>query len=100
MDHFRRQEVQNRARRELAEDPVKQWREAAAGQDEEERLEKVLELVEALPPGQREVVELHTLAGMSMREIAQRKKLGEGAIRTRASRAYAALRMMFAEETK
>jgi RNA polymerase sigma factor (sigma-70 family) len=45
----------------------------------------------ALPAGQREVVELHKLQGMSMAEVAERLAIREGAVRVRAHRAYKAL---------
>jgi RNA polymerase sigma-70 factor (ECF subfamily) len=44
-----------------------------------------------LPAGQREIVELHKLVGLSMAEIATRLQIREGAVRVRAHRAYKAL---------
>ncbi len=44
-----------------------------------------------LPAAQREIVELHKLAGLSMAEIAARLQIREGAVRVRAHRAYKAL---------
>lgn len=60
-------------------------------QEEAEVIERVREAVVRLPPGQREVVELHKLRGMSMAEIAERLQIREGAVRVRAHRAYKAL---------
>ncbi|MCB9566195.1 MAG: RNA polymerase sigma factor [Myxococcales bacterium] len=64
------------------------------GLDRERELE-IVERVQAaiarLPEGQREVVELHKLQGMSMAEVAERLDLREGAVRVRAHRAYKAL---------
>lgn len=44
-----------------------------------------------LPAAQREIVEMHKLAGLSMSEIAARLQIREGAVRVRAHRAYKAL---------
>lgn len=58
---------------------------------EQEVIAHVREAIAQLPPGQREVVEMHKLKGMSMAEVAQRLKVREGAVRVRAHRAYKAL---------
>ncbi len=60
-------------------------------QSEEAIVEQVREAIAALPPSQREVVELHKLRGMSMAEVAARLQVREGAVRVRAHRAYRAL---------
>lgn len=52
---------------------------------------RVRAAIEQLPPGQREVVKLHKLRGMSMADIAQRLGVRPGALRVRAHRAYKAL---------
>lgn len=52
---------------------------------------RVREAIAKLPPGQREVVELHKLRGMSMAQVAERLAVREGAVRVRAHRAYKAL---------
>ena len=57
---------------------------------EDEIVEAVRNAVAQLPPGQREVVELHKQRGMSMAEIAERLSVREGAVRVRAHRAYKA----------
>lgn len=54
-------------------------------------VEQVREALSQLPPGQREVVELHKLQGMSMAEVAERLDIREGAARVRAHRGYKAL---------
>jgi len=61
---------------------------------EEEIVEAVRSAIAQLPPGQREVVELHKLRGMTMAEIAERLDVREGAVRVRAHRAYKALARM------
>lgn len=62
-----------------------------ANETQAEIIERVREAIERLPPGQREVVELHKLRGMSMAQIAERLQIREGAVRVRAHRAYKAL---------
>jgi len=57
----------------------------------DELARRVRQAIEQLPPGQREVVELHKLRGMSMADIAQRLGVRPGALRVRAHRAYKAL---------
>ncbi len=52
---------------------------------------RVRSAIEQLPPGQREVVKMHKLRGMSMADIADRLGVRPGALRVRAHRAYKAL---------
>lgn len=52
---------------------------------------RVRDAIEQLPPGQREVVKLHKLRGMSMADIGDRLGVRPGALRVRAHRAYKAL---------
>lgn len=59
-------------------------------------IDRVREAIARLPPGQREVVELHKLRGMTMAQIAKRLAVREGAVRVRAHRAYKALAQMLA----
>lgn len=54
-------------------------------------IDEVRRAVEALPPGQRVVVEMHKIQGLPMKEIARRLGIREGAVRVRAHRAYRAL---------
>lgn len=101
LDHLRGQ-VRDRKRRadvtedrdpiaELAADlpSIEEW------QVDRETAEEIANRVHAalaqLPDGQREIVELHKLAGLSMAEIAERLQIREGAVRVRAHRAYKAL---------
>lgn len=57
----------------------------------QEIAERVQVALARLPAGQREIVELHKLQGMTMAEIAARLQIREGAVRVRAHRAYKAL---------
>jgi len=52
---------------------------------------RVRAAIENLPAGQREVVKLHKLLGLSMAEVAERLNVRPGALRVRAHRAYRAL---------
>lgn len=60
-------------------------------ESDDELARRVRAAIEQLPPGQREVVKLHKLRGMSMADIAQRLGVRPGALRVRAHRAYKAL---------
>jgi RNA polymerase sigma-70 factor, ECF subfamily len=62
-------------------------------------IERVHEALAQLPPGQREVVELHKLQGLSMAEIAERLAIREGAARVRAHRGYKALARLLGAAT-
>ncbi len=64
-----------------------------------EIVQRVRDAISRLPPGQREVVELHKLRGMSMAEISQRLSVREGAVRVRAHRAYKALARLLLPNT-
>ena len=95
LDHLRQ-----RGRRERREadseldivDDVASIEDAAIDREHGEAvIEQVREALARLPPGQREVVELHKLHGMSMAEIAARLDIREGAARVRAHRGYRAL---------
>jgi RNA polymerase sigma-70 factor (ECF subfamily) len=101
LDHLRGQARERRRRDDpgpdrdpLAELPtdlpsVEEWqvdRDTAA-----EIARRVHAALESLPAAQREIVELHKLAGLSMAEIATRLQIREGAVRVRAHRAYKAL---------
>ena len=58
----------------------------------------VMELVERLPDGQREVVVMLKVVGMSLEEVARATSSTAGAIKQKAHRAYAALRTLLAAE--
>lgn len=75
--------------------------EAAKIEDEREGeiIDEVRAAIALLPPGQREVVELHKLRGLSMAEVARRLQVREGAIRVRAHRAYKALARLLEPKT-
>ncbi|MFO7565469.1 MAG: RNA polymerase sigma factor [Enhygromyxa sp.] len=64
---------------------------AIQGERGEAVITRVREAIAQLPKGQREVVELHKLQGMSVAEVAARLDIREGAARVRAHRGYKAL---------
>jgi RNA polymerase sigma-70 factor (ECF subfamily) len=64
-----------------------------------EVVEAVREAIARLPEGQREVVELHKLRGMSMAEVAERLEIREGAARVRAHRGYKTLARLLGAST-
>lgn len=61
--------------------------------DEQRELirQSVREAIAELPASQREVVSMHKLDGLSMREISEKLHVREGTLRVRAHRAYKAL---------
>ena len=59
---------------------------------------RVRAALDQLPPGQREVVQLHKLGGLSMAQIAGRLGVRPGALRVRAHRAYKALQTLLLGE--
>ncbi len=59
---------------------------------------RVRAAIERLPPGQREVVQMHKISGMAMAEIAERLGVRPGALRVRAHRAYKALARLLSPE--
>ncbi len=58
------------------------------GQERVLRAQEVRAAVAALPPGRREVVELHWLAGLSMAEVGAALGTSTGAVKVRAHKAY------------
>ena len=58
----------------------------------------VMELVNRLPDGQREVIVMLKVVGMSLEEVARATSSTAGAIKQKAHRAYAALRSMLAAD--
>ena len=99
LDHLRQSGRRARRHAALADEPNPGLTESAGDLEgsitEREQAEaiaaQVREAIAALPEGQREVVELHKLRGMSMADIAERLEIREGAVRVRAHRAYKAL---------
>lgn len=101
LDHLRSRARHDRRRVELERDEGPDLEladtRATIEQDATERelanavIDQVREAIAQLPEGQREVVELHKLRGLSMAEVAERLQIREGAARVRAHRGYKAL---------
>ncbi len=102
MDHLRQRSRGDRhmiSRNNRSEDPLARIPDreptvedlATRSEAQAEIIDRVREAVAQLPPGQREVVELHKLRGLSMAQVAQRLQIREGAVRVRAHRGYKAL---------
>lgn len=101
LDHLRGQVRDRRRRAEPGEDQdpvaelaadlpsIEEWQ--VDRDTAEEIATRVHAALALLPESQREIVELHKLAGLSMAEIATRLQIREGAVRVRAHRAYKAL---------
>lgn len=103
LDHLRQQGRRRRreaespgaeADAELADEGASLEQLALAREHEQAVIERIREALAQLPPGQREVVELHKLEGLSMAEVAARLDIREGAARVRAHRGYKALARM------
>lgn len=95
-DSWRQGQVEDRARRKLAMDPVR------LDNDSLEELERELDawgqgqlqrLYEQLPPQQREAVSARVLQERDYREIAHSLRLSESVVRQRVSRGLRALRI-------
>ena len=105
MDHLRQRARRDRRRVDMLERddrPPFEFSDDAASVEQlaidteqaDEIVEQVRLAIAQLPAGQREVVELHKLRGMSMAEVAERLDIREGAARVRAHRGYKALARM------
>jgi RNA polymerase sigma-70 factor (ECF subfamily) len=67
--------------------------------DQQERREKLIEALNALPESQRQVLSLRYLAGADYDTIAQQLSLTDGALRGHLSRGLAALRTTLTRST-
>ncbi len=89
LDNLRRR--QRRERREVLVDAVPEppWRPAGAAKRRD-----VMQLLDELPPAQREVILLLKGSGMSLDEVARATGSSLGAVKQKAHRAYATLRKL------
>ncbi len=98
LDHVRaraRARVQAGVRDDVA-DEMPTVEEERVGSEEAYALKTRLHAALArLPEGQREIVEMHKLRGMTMAEVAAELRIREGTARVRAHRAYVALAQGF-----
>jgi RNA polymerase sigma-70 factor (ECF subfamily) len=86
VDHYRKS-----VRITVREQPLEDVAETAAAA-EPSRAEDLEELLAPLPAGQREVLEMLKVAGMSLEEIAQATSCSVGSVKQKVHRAYATLR--------
>jgi len=90
VQRIRRHELQEEAKEPAA--PVPSEPPASAG------IVSVTELLERLPPPQRETILLLKVSGLSLEEVARATGTTVGAVKQRAHRAYKNLRRLFGEE--
>jgi RNA polymerase sigma factor (sigma-70 family) len=90
-DAIRRSEVDDRARRTLAMQPV-ELDDVALEAIEELAESRSLELLDALPADQREAISAHHLDDRSYEEIAGELRCSQSVVRKRVSRGLASLR--------
>ncbi len=69
----------------------------AARQPEQERLPNMQELLQTLPPTQREVILLLKVRGLSLDEVARSTGSSVGSVKQKAYRGYQALRKLFGD---
>ena len=62
-------------------------------------MRRVRAAIEQLPPGQREVLTMHKLQGMTMAQVAEALQIREGAVRVRAHRGYKNLAKLLGAST-
>ncbi len=91
IDHFRKL----KRRLELEEDTGGELPDVAIEAfSPDDTREVAARIIATLPPRQRKVVELLKLDGLSVREVASRLKMTEGAVKVMAHRAYESLRKL------
>jgi RNA polymerase sigma-70 factor (ECF subfamily) len=91
IDHFRKA-----SRTTFREDSMEEMAAfAMTNPSEQARLEELDALLAPLPPGQREIVEMLKIAGMSLEEVARATSSTVGSVKQRAHRAYQRLRQAF-----
>lgn len=93
IDHYRR--MRRTAGREQSLDGTDQV--AVSPSPEPWALEDLAALLSPLPPGQREVIEMLKIAGMSLEEVARATSSSVGSVKQKAHRAYRTLRLHLRE---
>lgn len=95
VDFVRRQEVAGRRQESvlvLEEDATEPFEEEEEREAYQRRLQRIFELIDQLPPGQREILKLHALDKLSYQQIADRQGVSINTVRTQLTRAYKVLR--------
>ena len=97
IDRLRRQRPSQAltAEHEQADDSEKGYGLATEGRESDERIERVLAMMDALPTLQQTILRLRHIEGMEMREIVELTGSSEVAIRKTLSRARQALRQQY-----
>ena len=85
----------DRLRRQRPSQALTAEHERADDSDTDERIERVLTMIDALPTLQQTILRLRHIEGMEMREIAELTGSSEAAIRKTLSRARQALRQQY-----
>jgi RNA polymerase sigma-70 factor (ECF subfamily) len=96
--HTKLDAYRKRRRIELREVLVDSYPEAIQQAHAEPEFGRMAELLAALPDSQREVIVLMKVAGMSVHEVARATSSTVGAVKQKAHRAYATLRLMLGEK--
>ncbi|HEX5431519.1 MAG TPA: sigma factor-like helix-turn-helix DNA-binding protein, partial [Bryobacteraceae bacterium] len=68
------------------------------GQEQHTEPDRILPLLETLPESQREVILMLKVSGMSLEEVARATSSTVGAIKQKAHRGYAKLRVLLKKE--
>lgn len=92
-DMLRSETARHRRERIYGQDEVRQVAAARSTSSGEDKAEALHQALQGLPAGQRRVVELRFLDGMSVQEVAEELGIREGATRRRLGRALENLRM-------
>lgn len=100
--HTRLDAYRKRRRLEAREMPVASYREAVGSVKpaQESPGERISTLLAELPDAQREVIVLMKFAGMTVEEVARATSCTVGAVKQKAHRAYAKLRILLSERNE
>lgn len=94
IDHVRRQQVNERRQSGLSfeEEALESYGESGDADHYHQRLQRIFELIDQLPPGQRAILKMHALEKLSYAQIAERQGVSVNTVRTQLTRAYRTLR--------
>ena len=95
IDRLRRQRQALSATCEQAEETEKGYEAATEGRESDERIERILTMIDALPTLQQTILRLRHFEGMEMRQIAELTGSSEVAIRKTLSRARQTLKQQY-----
>lgn len=94
IDRLRKQSVEDRrmVQWNIGEDTLNNSEDPDQLDAYHKRLQRIFELIEQLPQGQRTILKLHALDKMSYAQIAERQNISINTVRTQLTRAYSSLR--------